>query len=128
MGILNWLAGRDYDDNDDRPERKELNKETVRWNKELKEDKGASNDDAAKLMNKNYKAHIGKTAQEQRNDHNVPGNKTARKEWSREELKRETRLERAQREAWEDIPDAQGTIEAAEGVIDNADYWWLEEQ
>ena len=103
--------------------KKELNEETKLWNKELDEKK-TDEEEKGKLMNQNYKAHIGKTADEQRDELNIKDKCSPRGYWDEEQLSREKRLESEQRKAWKDKDDAKEAISEAKDVIKNKKKWW----
>lgn len=114
---MGWFLN---DSKDKREERLDVNKSTTEWQKDL-ECRGFEEDDRAKEMNKNYKAHIGQTAKQIEKERNTSN---ARDSFTAEELTREAKLERKQSENIKDTFSFQETKGKLEETRKDKKSWW----
>jgi hypothetical protein len=92
-----------------REERTEANKTNKDWQEEL-EKKNLSSNERSIQTNKNYKAHIGQSAQEIKSSRDPNTDNDTRDSFTTEELERQTRLERKQIENIQDTSTKKETF------------------
>lgn len=108
---------------DKRKERIDLKKTNVEWQRKL-EYKGFEELDRAKETNKNYKAHLGKTNKQIREERDIPDNTETRDFFSEDELNRQNRLESKQIEEIQDSFKFNETKKTLDKVRKNKSSWW----